>query len=499
MRFDVIVVGSGFGGAVMAARLAERGLQVLVLERGPWWGPGGADQPPADRRELPRGGWGTRKLLRNVRWARGGGRSRDLVLHRDGLWEWHAFDGLHVFTASGVGGGSLVYTNIQEQPEDDFFAALPPELSADELRPYYGRVREVLRPTPSPHPPQKAEALAHAVAVAGLGIAEHPDLAVAWGRDPHVPEAVTNAAGIRQSTCVNVGNCVLGCEYRAKTTLDLTYVPLALRRGARLRPLSEVVAVGRARSGYRVRWVDHRTGQLLEREAPRLVLAAGTLNTLRLLFLARRLGSLPGLPPSLGRNFSGNGDAVSLLYRTRLRTRSDEGPAINAFLRVRDGSGRHRHAVGEAGLPLNALPLPGWLHRRLRRSAVLFAYGRERSHASLRFDGRGLRTSAGRRDDPELYAEIEVTMQRIAAAYGARKQRIGWPGGPGRGPLVSVHPVGGASIGRTAEEGLVDHTGGVFGCPGLYIADGSLYPCAPGIPPAMTIAALAEREAHLLD
>lgn len=282
--------------------------------------------------------------------------------------------------------------------------------------------------------------------------------------------------------------------------MDLTYIPLALRLGAQLRPLSEVVFIGRARSGYWVRWVDHRTRQKLQQETRTLVLAAGTLNTLRLLFRARDLlGSLPGLPPTLGRGFSANGDAVSLLYRTSLATRSDDGPAINAFFRVRDADGRHRHAVGEAGLPLNALLLPGWLRRRLRRSAVLFAYGRERSQATMRFDGRQLRTSAGRQGDPELFAEIEVTMQRIAASYQARKQRISWPGGPGRGPLVSVHPLGGARIGRTAAEGVVDHNGQVFGYPRLYVADGSLYPRAPGIPPSMTIAALAERQAQLLD
>ncbi|MDQ4129753.1 MAG: FAD-dependent oxidoreductase, partial [Actinomycetota bacterium] len=136
VSFDVVIVGSGFGGAVTAARLAQRGLRVLVLERGPWWGPGGAERPATERRDFPRGAWGARKLLRNVRWGRGG-HSRDLFLQRDGLWEWHAFDRLHVLTASGVGGGSLVYTNIQEQPEDDFFRAFPPELSAEEMRPYY--------------------------------------------------------------------------------------------------------------------------------------------------------------------------------------------------------------------------------------------------------------------------------------------------------------------------------------------------------------------------
>jgi putative NAD(P)-binding protein len=168
---DVIVVGSSFGGAVTAARLSQRGLRVLILERGPC-----------------------------------GGRR-----------------------------------------------------AATSQRAYFGRVRALLRPAP-PYP-EKNVAFAHATATAGLGAPRYPGLAIRFGRSPTVREPGLNAAGVLQSTCTHCGCCVLGGPERAKTTLDLPDVPLALRHGAELRPLCELVAIGQRDGRYRVRYRDHRSAR----------------------------------------------------------------------------------------------------------------------------------------------------------------------------------------------------------------------------------------------
>lgn len=497
MTPDVIVVGSGFGGAITAARLAQRGLRVLVLERGPWWGPAGRAHDPAERREFPRGlrGWAT--ALRGIRWTRGA-RTREWELSRRGLYEVHAFRHLDVVTGSGVGGGSLIYTNILEAPDDTFWDAFPAEITAAEMRGLVDRVRAMLRPVPLPASqlPEKNRAFAAATAAAGLGAPRYPELGVVFGRDPHVPETVVNAAGVEQSTCTHCGCCVIGCETRAKTTLDLTYVEVALRHGAVLRPLCEVRALDRADGAWRVRYHDHRTGQDLNVSAPRLVLAAGSMNTIRLLFRARdHHRTLPGLPPALGRGFSPNGDLLALATSTATLADGTRGPALNAYVPVADG----RYIVGEVGQPLAGLPIPAPLRRRLARTAGLLAMGRDASSGTLTFDGRGLRTDVGRSVDPALFAEIEDRLADVARQYRPRWLLTNVPNGRGAPRIGTVHPLGGAAMADGPETGVVDHRGQVFGHPGLYVADGSVYPRAPGLPPSLTIAALAERTAAMME
>jgi cholesterol oxidase len=367
------------------------------------------------------------------------------------------------------------------------------------MDPYYAAVRDMLRPRQAPERPPRTTDFARAVVEAGLGEPEYPDLAVVFPTGSPSPSPVINAAGVTQRTSTYSGTDILGCEDRSKTTLDLTYLPLALRHGAEIRSLAEVTGIGRDASGYMVRWHDHVLGAERVLRTPRLVLAAGTFGTLRLLLAARdRDRSLPDLPERLGRGFTPNGDMAAVVYRSPLLDDAGRGPAFGAFARVR-AQGRHRYLVGDVGLPLAALPLPGPVRARLAQSAVLFAMGRDAGGATAWLDDGGLRTDAGRLQDPAFYAELEASMAGIADHFRPRRVLHNWPHGGSPTSLTTVHPLGGAAIGSGPDDGVVDHTGRVFGHPGLYVADCSLYPSSPGLPPSMTIAALAERQAALFD
>lgn len=492
MHWDAIVVGSGFGGSVTAARLAERGMRVLVVERGPWWGPGGRDRSPAERRDFPRGTWGSRRLLRAMRWARRG-RSRAVLARADGLWEVHRFDHLVVLTASGVGGGSLVYTNMQVPPDPDYFSAFPPEITAEAMAPYYARFRAMLRPAPIPsaHPPEKLRELERAATAAGAGPVHRPELAIAFG-DPAEPGTVINAAGVEQGTCDYRGECILGCPRGAKTTLDLSYLALAIRHGATVRALTEVVELGRDGTRWWVRCLDHQRGQGCELAADRVYLCAGTLQTVRLLF---RAGRQLEMPRALGRRFSANGDHGSLLRDPSDAAAERAGPSVTAFVRV-PAEGPMRAMIAEMGIPPSAA-LPAPLRRYLRGSMALLAMGRDGARGTLRYQEDALHTDLGRDASAPLVDEIEQSVENLAHAFGAQRARINVPAGRGARTLATVHPLGGAAIAAGPNDGVVDHLGRVFGLPGLYVMDGSTLPDAPGVPPSMTIAALAERHADL--
>ncbi len=495
--FDAIVVGSGFGGSVCAARLAEKGMRVLILERGPWWGPLNRKFPARDRREFPRGFFGARKLVRNMRIA-GTRRRAEWLINHDGLLENHVFEHLNALTASGVGGGSHIYTNILEAPPAEFFAAYPEEITEAEMRPYFDRVRQMLRPAPVPEALERQRVFAEAVDAAGLPAAKYPDLAIAWGKDPEKPEKVINAAGVEQSTSTYRCDVFVGCEDGSKTTLDLTYVPIALRHGAKLRPLCEVLSIGGHRN-YWVHYRDYRSKEEHFESAPRLILAAGGLNTQRLLFQARDSArTMANLPKTLGHHFSPNADFVALLWKTSTIRDSSRGPAVGALTRT--GSVHSRNFdMGELGLPVDALTLPEFMRQWLRHSAFLFCMGQDVATGRMGFDGKGLVTSMGRSFDRQIYDEMESSVALVAGHYKARRLVPNFLSGRGPEGLFTVHPLGGCSMGASPETGFTNHMGEVFGHPGLYVADGSLYPRSPGIAPSMTIAALAERQANLME
>ena len=518
-RYDVIVVGSGFGGAVTAARLAEAGARVLVLERGRRW----------TRDQYPRG-FGDAWRFSQARPHR-----------RNGWLDLRFFSRMIVVQGAGVGGSSLCYSGVTiEPPAGMFDARWPPEITSDELRPYYDRVERMLNVRPIPAGQQTARGSLLEQAAARLGYADRVarvPLAISFDDDwsyrlaepldvRHSKERV-NEHGQRQGTCVHLGNCDIGCDVGAKNSLDFNYIPLAERHGAEVRPLHVVRNVQpEERGGFQVTFDRIEQRRLIpgSARASKVVLAAGSLGTTELLLRCRdQFRSLPAVSSRLGLGWSPNGNVMALdRHRDARQVQQGIGPAISAGLDFTDGlrTGQ-RFYIEDDGFPnvlhhvLRKARRPwSWLWRPSPHRApdernpaghfmLWMGIGVDASDGKLRLGRRRLapwRTSLDlrwRAGSSRALVEAIVSMQR--ALSGASDGRILLlPGWRRLASLVSVHPLGGCGMGGTAAAGVVDHRGAVFGYPNLFVADGAILPGAVGRNPSLTIGALAERIADLM-
>lgn len=526
-RFDAIVVGTGFGGAVSACRLAETGAKVLVLERGRRW----------TKETYPR-------------------RLEDPWLydphHPEKLNGWldlrffGAMGGMAVAQGAGVGGGSNCYSSVVLEADPDRFASgWPPEVTFAELEPYYERIQRMLAVEPIPPGQRTYRFQLLQRAAAALGWADRVEsVPLAISFDPaysyDLPDPIdakhskpfTNAQGMAQGTCVHLGNCDIGCDVRAKNTLDLNYIAAAERHGAEVRPLHLVRWVepaGAAGAGYRVVWDEVRGDGLVRgaAEAARVVLGAGSLGTTELLLRCRdEVRSLPQVSQQLGERWSANANFLAPSpYPKQVKVEQGIGPTISSGLNLMDGTvAGQRFYVQDDGFPnllLNTLNargasagLLGWLLKRHLRRGLDEVNPTRQVMVWLGegIDGADGRLYLGRRRLAPWQRELKLdwqlarsravidaivaTHQRLAAVDGGRYEVPLW--WRYLKSLVTVHPLGGCAMGRSRDDGVVDHRGEVFGYPNLFVADGSLLPVPTGRNPSLTIGALAERVAALM-
>jgi cholesterol oxidase len=509
--YDVVVVGSGFGGGITACRLAERGWRVCVLERGRRFGPG--DYP--DRPEqAPRMFWHHRH-------------------NPGGMFDLRIMKDVAVMTGAGVGGGSLVYANVQLRAPDDVFddPAWPASIDAAALRPYYDRTEAALDPQTTPTDPPLAKVRAFDAMAARAGLpSERLPIAVHFGADRRHP-----FSGAFQQGCDNLGRCDIGCPRMAKNTVDITYVARAESFGAEVYPLHEVLRIdpppgegGVWRVGFRD--LQYRIDG--EVSAPVLVLAAGTLGSSRLLLKNKR--RLPRLSPALGTRFSGNGDALALAIDPQrddvAGAHTEIGPVMTSRI---DLNAEQRFMVADGALPgnfggllqivrgiraitglgrvvLRAKDLAARIglsdrqvtHRNMTLGArmppigdtlVFLNIGRDAADGRMRltplfgcFDIRWSKDASAK-----LFERMRVLAGELAAAAGATSF-FALDAGP-LGKFITVHPLGGCPMSDDPRSGVVDEHGKVHGYEGLYVLDGSIVPTSLGVNPSKTIAALAER------
>ena len=513
-RFDFVIVGSGFGGSVAALRLAEKGYRVLVLEKGRRF----------DKSDFPKSNWDVRRWLWNP------------ALGFRGIFQMTFLRHVTILHGVGVGGGSLVYGNTLPRPKPAFFSAPSWANLADwknELEPHYRTAERMLGATDNPTLTRGDEVLKSVAA--DIGRVEHfgPTRVAVFFGEPgkEVDDPYFAGAGPRRTGCIECGACMTGCRVGAKNTLDLNYLYLAEKRGVEIRPETEVTAVRPLEQGGYVIAVKQgvKGGQSSSVEATQVVFAGGVMGTLPLLLSMREdPNGLPALSARLGEGVRTNSEALMGVTVSDPSVDFSKGVAITSILHTDDHSHMEpvRYAEGSGFFRLLAFPhAPGkslaarsfgtlsqliknpvkwlrtWTVSDYARSTQILLYMRTLEStltltlARSPFTGfrRGLdsKLRPGAHAPTPFMTEASELAQRFAAKVGGvvstlfSETLLGTP--------TTAHILGGACMGRNADEGVIDARHRVFGYPGLYVVDGSSVSANPGVNPSLTITAMAER------
>jgi cholesterol oxidase len=519
-RYDVVVVGSGYGGSVAASRLARAGKRICVLERG---------------REFLTGEFPARFPDLRKEMQLSGRRLR--LGPATGLFDVRLGEDMHILVGCGLGGGSLINAGVALRPDARVFldAAWPSEIANDGwLDEAYARATRWLRPARDPLAAEHSKF--KAVREAAVAFAREPAAApVVIGF-----EETINAAGIAQPACTRCGDCCGGCNVGAKNTLALSYLPDAARHGAEIFTQACVRCLDPcAQGGWRVHIERHdgpeggEAGTSRSVEADIVVLAAGALGSTEILLRSRARGL--ALPDRLGLGFSGNGDIIAFGYGARVPVNAigvghppklsghTVGACVSGQIEVVDPSDWGKSlTIQEGVLPSSLAPilpvlfLPNGRLLGALQSLVAGVYQGPLAHLQTFFavshdsaagrlvleDDRIQLTWPDARSEP-VYARLDAALEALTAGAGGSYVKNPLAGTLMGSQPATAHPLGGCGMGRNRGDGVVNHKCQVFAATpnagsldvydGLFVIDGSVMPRSLGVNPLLTITALAER------
>jgi cholesterol oxidase len=540
-RYDVVVVGSGYGGAIAASRMSRAGRSVCVLERGRELHPG----------EYPATGF---EAVQEMQLDLPEGHVGPLT----GLYDFRIGEGISVFVGCGLGGTSLVNANVALHADPRVFAdpCWPAPIRDDldnRIQDGYRRATQMLGPNPIPDrlaDLPKLASLSESARAMGSSI-RRPRINVTF-------EDRVNEAGVWQSRCTLCGDCVTGCNHGAKNTTLMNYLPDAANHGAQLFTCVSVRSVKCAARGWRVQYEILEPGRDRSEARPPfvegdvVVLAAGTLGSTEILLRSQAEGLR--LSSRLGQRFSGNGDVLAFSYNGDLEVngvgwgprpggegRPPVGPTITGMIDLRPGAelddgiiieeGAIPGALGSAApevfaaaaavlrqkarlsRPHHLLPaareaeslLRGPHHGAVRNTQTYLVMAHDDAAGRLVLESDRLRIRWPGVGEQAIFRRIEDVLRKACEGLGGIYLKNPIWTKLLRHELVSVHPLGGCAMAATAESGVVDHKGQVYTGrgpdelhDGLYVADGSVIPRSLGVNPLLTISALAERTCALL-
>ena len=517
-RYDVVVVGSGYGGGVTASRLSRAGKRVAVLERGREIQTG---QFPQKFSELK-----NEFQVTGANFRTGSEQAiYDVRLGRD----------MHVLVGCGLGGGSLVNAGVSLVPDRRVFTddAWPGQVAQDGfIEEGYRRAEQWLRPASDPRAREmtKYKVLDRAAGEAGGAIVA-PRIAVSF-------EDIVNPAGVTQAACTRCGDCCAGCNVGAKNTVALTYLPDAVRHGAELFTGLKVDTIRKGADGLwkvsaRAVGADRGTVSDVTIEAPVVVLAAGTLGSTEILLRSREAGL--ALSDKLGQRFSANGDIIAFGYGAKPAVNAvgigyppkvadlEVGAAVSGQLEYYDAETLTNEVrVQEGALPsafasvLPVLFVPNGRLLGALQSLVngvykgpfahlqtFFAVSHDSASGRFSLEDNQLALSWANAKDEPVYAHLDKILSKLVAASGGSYVKNPLAGTVMGHQPATAHPLGGCGMGRERTDGVVDHKCRVFNGAanagdtdvheGLYVIDGAVIPRSLGVNPLLTITAVAER------
>ena len=511
-QYDVIIVGSGFGGSVSALRLTEKGYRVLVIEKGKRF----------EDKDFPKTNWNLRKYL----WF------PNLFLY--GIQCITFLKNIFILHGCGVGGGSLVYANTLLIPPSKAFKdnGWPDNNWEEKLMPHFDTAKKMLGSTPSPHLGVSELMLKECAEEMDRGDTFEPvNVGVYYGKagveekDPYF-----NGEGPDRKGCILCGECMVGCRHNAKNTLVKNYLYLAEKAGATILPEREVLDINISQGSYRIT-VKKSTGVYHQKEfikANKIILSGGVMGTVKLLLKCKQKGTLPDISDTLGNYVRTNSEAILGTYSIRKDKDKDytRGVAISAGFQPDDNTkietvryGKGQDAMGRLAtfmtdgssnipsgiqLILNILRHPIqflatlWPFEWSKKSIIVLVMQYVDSYISLdysrkwwRLGGRSLNSNMKSGKPPPGRIPIgEKVTKSMAEKTG------GFPVAAIPNSILDIpttaHILGGCRIGKNIESGVIDENLEAYNYPGMYIIDGSSIPANLGVNPSLTITALSE-------
>ncbi len=509
--YDVVIIGSGFGGSVSALRLTEKGYKVAVLEAGARF----------DDESMASTSWDLKRFLFAP------------SLGCYGVQRISAVKDVIILAGAGVGGGSLNYANTLYEPLAPFYADRQWAHITDwktELAPYYDQAKRMLGVTTYPHVSPADKVIKQVADEMGAGGTYHPtEVGVFFGEPGvEVDDPYFGGAGPRRRGCIDCGECMTGCRHNAKNTLVKNYLYLAEQAGAEVFPLTTVTSLEPLPGGgwaVDTRRTTSRNRRVTRRfTAEQVVVAAAALGTQKLLHRMKDTGRLPGLSRRLGELTRTNSESLLGAIAKDSDIDYSQGVAITSSFHpdeithiepVRYGKGSNSMSLlqtvlvdgDEPGRPVtkwlrqvvaqrkNLRKLYDLKHWSERTVILLVMQTADNSITTFGKRGRTGRWKLSSRQghgapNPSWIPVAHEAVRRTAEAMG------GTPGGTIGEPFnvpMTAHFIGGCVIGDSIETGVVDPYQRVYGYPGLHVADGSAISANLGVNPSLTITAQAER------